>query len=100
VNTGRFRDEHREPLTERNAAVGIIQSPRHEGVFAMKYKPLALAAAALTAGFLSLGSAQAANVMTGSSTPAGVTTQMQDDNIQQVARRWYRHGGYRHGGYR
>jgi len=34
----------------------------------MKYKLLAMAAAAVTAGFLSLGSAQAANVMSGAST--------------------------------
>lgn len=67
----------------------------------MKYKPLALAAAALTAGFLSFGGAQAATVMTANTAPAATTAPMQDGNIQLAAHRWYRHGGdwgHRHGG--
>lgn len=63
----------------------------------MKYKSLVLAAAALMAGTLSLGGAQAANVMTGSGAPAGITT-MQDSNIQDVARRYWRRGGNWNGG--
>jgi hypothetical protein len=61
----------------------------------MNYKPLALAAAALTAGFLSFGAAQAANVMTGSNAPAATTASVQDGNIQLASdHRWRRH---RHG---
>lgn len=58
----------------------------------MKYKPLALAAAALVAGYLSFGGgAQAANVMTGGGTMAGVATS-QDANVQQAShRRKWRH---------
>lgn len=59
----------------------------------MRYKSLALAAAALMAGMLSFSGAQAANVMTGSSPAAGIA-KIQDANIQQVAKRyWRRHGG-------
>jgi hypothetical protein len=57
----------------------------------MKYKSLALAAAALMAGVLSFGGAQAANVMTGSG-PTGIT-KIDDGNVQQASqRRWHRHG--------
>jgi hypothetical protein len=60
----------------------------------MKNMPLALAAAALTAGFLSFGGAQAANVMTGSAAPGMTSTQ--DGNIQ-LADWWHHH---HHGGSR
>ena len=59
----------------------------------MKYKPLALAAAALVAGALSFGgAAQAANVMTGSGAPLGIT-EFQDGNVQEASHRkkWRRH---------
>ena len=60
----------------------------------MRYKPLALAAATLAAGLLTLGGAQAANVITGSATPAGIT-KIQDNNVQQVRfRRWYNNNNY------
>lgn len=52
----------------------------------MTYKPLALAAAALVAGFLSLGGAGAANVMSGGATAPGLATS-QDANVQQVSHR-------------
>ena len=61
----------------------------------MKYKPLALAAAALTAGFLSFGGAQAANMMTGNSAPAAMNAGS-DENIQLASHRWWRHR--HHGG--
>ena len=54
----------------------------------MKYTPLAFAAAALTAGLVSFGSAQAANVMTASSAPTA-TTASADGNIQLAAHRYY-----------
>jgi hypothetical protein len=56
----------------------------------MRYKPLALAAAALMAGMLSFGGAQAANVMSGASAPIGIT-KIKDANIQQASHRWRRH---------
>ncbi|MGE0237648.1 MAG: BA14K family protein [Parvibaculaceae bacterium] len=56
----------------------------------MRYKPLAVAAAAVLAGMLSFGSAQAANVMTGSGAPAGIT-KMQDGNVQTASHRKWRH---------
>src|SRR5262245_42683566 len=49
----------------------------------MRYKPLALAAAALMAGVLSFGGAQAANVMTAGRVSASMNS-MQDGNIQEV----------------
>jgi hypothetical protein len=55
----------------------------------MKYKPLALAAAALLAGYLGLGGgARAANVMTGAAMPDSATSQ--DGNIQ-LASHWHHH---------
>lgn len=59
----------------------------------MRYKPLALAAAALMAGLLSFGGAQAANVMSGAGTPVP-TTKTQDKNIELASHRrhWRRHG--------
>lgn len=62
----------------------------------MRYKPLALAAAALVAGFIGLGRAEAANVMTGSGAPAQMD-QLPDANIQQINNRHWRRYGY--GGY-
>ena len=62
----------------------------------MKYKPLALAAAVLVAGYLSFGGdAEAANVMTGGSTMPGIA-KSQDANIQQASHRryWRRSGIY------
>ena len=70
----------------------------------MRYKTLALAAAALVAGMLSLGSAQAANVMSGAHMPAEIG-KTQDSNIQQAKHRkkwrrhWRRHNGWRGGGH-
>ena len=59
----------------------------------MKYKTLALTAAALVAGYLSFGGgAQAMNVMTGGATMPGLA-KSQDGNIQQVSRRWRHHHG-------
>jgi hypothetical protein len=55
----------------------------------MKYKSLALAAAALMAGTLTFGGAQAANVMTGSGAPAGIT-KLDDGNVQQASHRKWR----------
>jgi hypothetical protein len=55
----------------------------------MKYKPLVLAAAALVAGYLSLGGARAANVMTGGAMPGIATSQ--DANIQVASHHWRRH---------
>lgn len=72
----------------------------------MRYKPLALAAAALMAGFLSFGSAEAANVMTG---PMPGATTAPNANVQLVwdkgfsgNRRYWRGGGGHHwrGGHR
>lgn len=58
----------------------------------MKYKPLALTAATLLAGYLSLGGgAEAANVMTGGGTMQGIAT----SNIQLASHRHWRH--HRHG---
>src|SRR5262245_17763111 len=85
---GRSLGGNRWPLTERNVAMRIIRSPATEGVFEMTYKPLALAAATLMAGFLSLGGAQGANVMTGSAAPLA-TPPAQDGNIQQVKYKYY-----------
>ena len=57
----------------------------------MKYKSLALAAAALMAGMLSFGGANAANVMTGSGAPSGIA-KIDDGNVQQASHRhWRRH---------
>ena len=56
----------------------------------MKYKPLALAVAALLAGYLGLGGgARAANVMTGAAMPDIATSQ--DSNIQ-LASHHHHHG--------
>jgi hypothetical protein len=56
----------------------------------MRYNPLALATVALMSGALTLGGAQAANVITGSATPAGIT-KIQDNNVQQVKyKKWYK----------
>jgi hypothetical protein len=57
----------------------------------MKYKPLALAAAALLAGYFGLdGGARAANVMTGAAMPDIATSQ--DGNIQLASHHhWRRH---------
>ncbi|MGE0008433.1 MAG: BA14K family protein [Parvibaculaceae bacterium] len=70
----------------------------------MRYKPLALAAAAAMAGLLSFGSAQAANVMTGSAVPAPIV-KIADGNVQKASHRhwrWRRHhhrwGHRRHSG--
>ena len=66
----------------------------------MKYKPLALAAAAAMVGALSLGTAEAATVMTGSGAPEIAT--VQDSNIQTVNHRnwrWRHHNRYRSGVY-
>ena len=55
----------------------------------MRYKPLALAAAALLAGYLGLGGgARAAYVMTGAAMPDSATSQ--DGNIQ-LASHWHHH---------
>ena len=65
----------------------------------MKTKSLALAAMAVTASLLSIGSVQAANVMTGSSSPHGIT-EMQDSNVEQVRnKRWYKNNNYNNNGY-
>jgi len=56
----------------------------------MKYKPLALAAAALVASGLAFGNAQAANVMSGGGMMPDIVTS-QDPTIQQVSHRWHRH---------
>jgi len=63
----------------------------------MRYKPMA--AAALVAGLLSFGGAQATSIMTGNGAPAGMTAK-QDGNIQQVKNRKYWGGGkkYRYKG--
>ena len=62
----------------------------------MKYKPLALMAATLLAGMLSLGGVQAANVMTSAGAPAPITN-TQNPEIQLAShhhwRRWGHHGG-------
>ncbi|WP_368912066.1 BA14K family protein [Taklimakanibacter deserti] len=69
----------------------------------MRYKPFAMAAAALVAGLLSFGGAQATSIMTGSGAPAAMTAK-QDGNIQQVKHRKYWGGGkkyrYWRGGHR
>ena len=57
----------------------------------MKYKPLALAAAALVASGLAFGNAQAANLMTGGGAMPDIATS-QDPNIQQVSHHWHHHG--------
>jgi BA14K-like protein len=65
-------------------------APGDKGVLEMTYNPLALATAALMSGALTLGGAQAANVITGSATPAGIT-KIQDYNVQQVKyKKWYK----------
>ena len=57
----------------------------------MKYKPLALAAAALLAGYLGLcAGARAANVMTGAAMPDIATSQ--DSNIQLASHHHHHHG--------
>jgi hypothetical protein len=56
----------------------------------MNYKPLALMAATLLAGMLSLGGVQAANVMTSAGAPAPITP-MQNPNIQ-LAHHHHHHG--------
>ena len=60
----------------------------------MKYKLFAMAAGAVMAGLLGFGSAQAANVMTGSGAPAGIT-KTDDGNIQKASHRryWRRRSG-------
>jgi hypothetical protein len=61
----------------------------------MKHKPLALAAAAMMAGFLSFDGAGAANVMSSGGAMPGIA-KPQDANIQQASHRhWRRH---HHGG--
>jgi hypothetical protein len=65
----------------------------------MRYKSLTLTAAALLAGVLGWSGAQSANVMTGSGAPVGII-EMPDANVQEVKRRYWRHGGHRYGGYR
>jgi hypothetical protein len=67
----------------------------------MKYKSLALAAAALMAGMLSFGGAEAANVMTGSAAPAGIV-KFDDSNVQQARHgyKWRRHGNWNRHGHR
>jgi len=61
----------------------------------MKYKLLAMAAAAVTAGFLSFGTAEAANVMSGASAVPVIPTS-QASNVQLAGHhhnhwRWRRH---------
>jgi hypothetical protein len=55
----------------------------------MRYKTLALAAAAIMAGMLSFGGAQA-TVMSGARAPEGIT-KMTDSNVQQASHRRHRH---------
>jgi hypothetical protein len=63
----------------------------------MKYKPLALAAAALLAGYLGLGAgARAANLMTGAAMPDIATSR--DDNIQLAGHHHWWHHHHHHGG--
>ncbi|MGE3871538.1 MAG: BA14K family protein [Parvibaculaceae bacterium] len=64
----------------------------------MRYKPLALAVAALVAGLVGFGGAEAANVLTGSGAPAQMT-QQPDANIQQINHRHWRRNGYGRYGY-
>jgi hypothetical protein len=59
----------------------VVQATKE--ILEMTYKPLALAAAALVAGVLGFGNAEAANVMTGSG-PSAQIPWIPNANIQQV----------------
>jgi hypothetical protein len=99
-NRGRFHDGHRIHSGTKCGDTHYSIAATTKEFLQMKYKPLALAAAAVTAGFLCFGGAQAATVMTANPAPAATTATMQDSNIQLASHHWYRHGGHwgRHGG--
>src|SRR5213596_440549 len=73
------------------SALMFLDRRGHRRSFPMKNKPLALAAAALLAGYLGLGGgARAANVMTAGAMPDIATSQ--DGNIQPASHHHHHHG--------